>query len=162
MTTTVTATRLLPFDRFDGGRAGERGYGGTRSTGDCVPRAIAIATDQPYKQVHQELRDLQYAAGMRRSVSNGTIDSVWQPYLRELGWTEHRCDVPKGHRPWLLAEEEWLPMDENVIVSLPRHLTTVMRGVLTDTYDPSKRGTAIVAAFWTGPWVGRFGQQVIG
>lgn len=102
----------LPYVYDDGGRAGA-GYRG--DAGDCVVRAIAIATAQPYQQVYDTLAELE-----GRSVRDGASPKVYRPYLENLlGWTwtptmrirlgHHRPPAPgraprrTAHRPALGA-----------------------------------------------------------
>lgn len=63
----------------DGGRS-EAGFPG--DTGDCVCRAIAIATDQPYAEVYAELTTLGW-----------NCCEPWNPCYRtnEDYWLEHSC-----------------------------------------------------------------------
>lgn len=133
----------------DGGRKAA-GYKGT--CGDCVTRAIAIATGIPYELIYDELayRIKEYFAalhpnipwrlisgrrGGRRGTTprNGVNHNVYRPFLLMRGWRWHETpgrwfyptDFPTGR----------------VIVQLPSHLVTVIDGVIHDTYDCSmKRG----------------------
>jgi hypothetical protein len=89
---------LLPtsFVLDDGGRAAA-GYKGT--AGDCVCRAIAIVTGQPYQQVYDALNEL-------------------------------------GSR-------------ERLIVSVSKHLTAVIDGMIYDTHDPSRGGSRCVYGYYS-------------
>src|SRR5262245_17122851 len=86
--------QLMKHVYDDGGRAAA-GYKG--ECGDCVARAVAIATGQPYEQVYQALADVNASTRQtrRRSKSVGTksarngICTKAQPfkvYMANLGW----------------------------------------------------------------------------
>lgn len=133
----------------DGGRvaAGFRGH-----AGDCVTRAIAIATGVPYADVYAAL-----AAGMaasrgrhhsrgKRSARNGVFRNVYDPYLASLGWTWiPTSGIGQGCRVHLRADE--LPPGR-IIARVSRHLCAVVDGVVHDTDDPTRGGTRCVYGYW--------------
>lgn len=130
----------------DGGRA-EAGFKGT--TGDCVCRAIAIATETPYKIVYDLIN--HYASKERtgkrkRSVSNartGVYTQTTRKVMEHLGWqwipTMH---IGIGCRVHLRADE--LPKGR-IMVCLSKHECAVIDGVIHDIYNPSDRGVTIDA-----------------
>src|SRR6266852_3502354 len=78
----------MKFIRDDGGRS-DAGYEG--KSGDCVCRAIAIATGKPYQQVYDDLNVVK--AGMRQTrrvrgsaSRTGVCRVVYDRYLESLGW----------------------------------------------------------------------------
>jgi hypothetical protein len=79
----------MEFVYNDGGRAAA-GFKG--STGDCVTRAIAIATGKPYAEVYDalnELAKLERKGKRKRGVSNartGVYKGTKRKYLESLGW----------------------------------------------------------------------------
>jgi hypothetical protein len=80
-----------PFVYDDGGRAAA-GFKGT--TGDCVCRAIAIATGKPYREVYEALngagaaeRSSKRRRGRRSSARTGVFKPTIRGYLASLGWT---------------------------------------------------------------------------
>lgn len=130
----------------DGGRAAA-GYKGT--TGDCVTRAIAIATGKPYAEVYAELNAAAQAErprGRRKrsSARTGVNKATIRKYLESLGWnwkpcmgigtgcTTHPSDFGPG----------------TYILSLSKHLTVIRDGVIHDTYDPSRNDTRCVYGYW--------------
>lgn len=128
--------------RTDGGRAAA-GFKG--SAGDCVARAVAIASGRPYAEVYARL-----AAGMgsqrqgkrRRksgaSARNGvSVRRQWfKGYMRELGaeWTP-TMQIGSGCKVHLTDGE--LPMGR-LVVSVSKHYTAVIDGVIHDTHDPQR------------------------
>ena len=79
----------MQFQYNDGGRA-EAGFKGT--TGDCVCRAIAIATERPYREIYDLINEFAKSertgkrktgkSNARTGVYKGTIMKV----MKHLGW----------------------------------------------------------------------------
>ncbi len=134
----------------DGGRR-EAGYKG--STGDCVVRSIAIASGKPYQEVYDALNELAKLerTGKRKrgksSARNGVYKATIQKYMKSIGWlwtpTMH---IGSGCTVHLASGE--LP-DGRLVVSLSKHLTAVIDGIIYDTHDPSRDGTRCVYGYWS-------------
>ena len=80
----------MRFHMNDGGRL-EAGFTGKLQPGDCVCRAIAIATGKPYREVYDEINTRSESArtGSRKSRSsarNGVFKELYKPMLAEWGW----------------------------------------------------------------------------
>jgi hypothetical protein len=141
----------------DGGRSAA-GFKG--KTGDCVCRAIAIATEKPYQEVYDALSaaNHQYASTRRGRVArklklggttprNGVFYAVSRPYLQSVGWKwTPTMRIGSGCKVHLRAGE--LPAGR-LIVSLSRHLVAVIDSVIHDTHDCSRGGTRCVYGYWT-------------
>jgi hypothetical protein len=136
----------------DGGRtaAGFRGR-----AGDCVARAIAIATGKPYREVYDALNALAATEriGKRKkrksSSRNGVFPQTYSRYLLSLGWRwTPTMSIGSGCRVHLRASE--LP-GGNLVVRLSRHLTAVIDGELYDTHDCSRGGTRCVYGYFSRP-----------
>jgi len=164
--------RLKPTDgrcrwvKDDGGRRRSdiARSGSADGTGDCVARAIAIATRKPYREVHDALtvakvRDVAagsdaWARRARRKggvhafhADHGVSDAVYGPYLEGLGWRfTSTKELPRGRGVHLRADE--LP-GGRLIVRLPRHLSAVIDGVIHDTLDCSDEGRCRIQGYWT-------------
>lgn len=140
----------------DGGRAAA-GFKG--DAGDCVTRAIAIATEIPYQQVYDALRARAetYAASHRSrtarqialrgsSPRDGVFSEISRSYLLELGWARQpTMQIGSGCKVHLRADE--LPSGR-LIVNVSRHLVAVINGVIHDTHDCSRRGSRCVYGYW--------------
>jgi hypothetical protein len=145
----------------DGGRK-NAGYKGT--TGDCVTRAIAITTNTPYQEVYNTLftgikeygashydktaKRIQRGNGRKGTTPrNGVSKKVYEAYLTKLGWhwiaTMH---IGEGCHTHLRANE--LPSGR-IIARVSKHLTTVIDGVIHDTFDPSRNETRCVYGYYT-------------
>lgn len=123
----------------DGGRAAA-GFKGT--TGDCVTRAIAIATGKPYKEVYDALNELakrERTGKRKRKISSsrtGVYRSTYGKYLQTLGWEwVPTMKIGQGCRVHLNAAE--LPSG-TILVRVTHHLTTMINGVIHDIYDPRR------------------------
>lgn len=138
----------MKFILDDGGRQ-NAGYKGT--TGDCVTRAIAIASEQPYEKVYDSLNKVR--EGMRQTkrvrVGNsrtGCPIPVLKKYLEQLGWAwTPLMWIGSGCKVHLRDGE--LPMGR-LIVRCSRHLAAVIDGVLHDNHDSSRDGTRCVYGYW--------------
>lgn len=134
----------------DGGRA-TAGYKGT--AGDCVCRAVAIATGISYRQVYEDINELakRERTGKRKRGISSARNGVYKGTIRKLmegyGWTWHPTMlVGQGCKVHLRDGE--LP-DGRIVVNLSKHVTCVINGVIHDTYDPSRDGTRCVYGYWS-------------
>jgi hypothetical protein len=133
----------------DGGRSGA-GYKG--DAGDCVVRAIAIATDRPYKDVYDVLwAEIDSKSTVKRGNSprNGVAKKAIKRYMESLGWTwTPTMQIGSGCKVHLRADE--LPTG-TIVVSVSKHVCAVIDGVVHDTYDPTRDGTRCVYGYWSLP-----------
>lgn len=147
-------TSTLEFRYDDGGRAAA-GYRGT--AGDCVARAVAIASGRPYGEVYRALaegRGAQRATTrtgkQSASARNGIhVGRKWfRDYMAQLGFTWHpTMQIGKGCTTHLRPGE--LPMTGRLIVAVSKHYTTLIDGVICDSHDPSRGGNRCVYGYWT-------------
>lgn len=142
----------MAYQYNDGGRkaAGYRG-----DAGDCVCRAIAIAVQIPYEVVYHDLNVLGASErkGKKRRGKSSARTGVYKPtirkYLQSLGWLwTPTMQIGQGCKVHLRADE--LPTGR-LIVSVSRHVTAVIDGVIQDTHDPSRDGTRCVYGYWQQP-----------
>ncbi len=170
--------------QFDDGGRSEAGFHG--KTGDCLCRAIAIATGKEYAEVYAELTVLGWNCWESWNPSYRTNEAYWlnhscyydpvgdiylfeeefrqivfwrnpdaghaiaseaaprrDSYLKSLGW---QYTATSGVH--LRADE--LPAGR-LIVGIHEHWVAVIDGVLHDTWDSSRRGTARVEGYWSQP-----------
>lgn len=133
----------MQFVYDDGGRtaAGYKGH-----AGDCVARAIAIATGRPYGEVYDALahgagtqRRSKHAARRARSARNGihTSRKWFREYMASIGmvWVP-TMRIGQGCTVHLVAGE--LPAGR-LVVSVSKHYTAVIDGAVHDTHDPQRR-----------------------
>lgn len=131
----------------DGGRR-EAGYSG--DTGDCVVRAIAIATGTPYREVYDVLALGMEALGKARSARHGVAREVYDPLLADMGW-EWTPTMAIGQGCTVHLDAAELPPGR-LIARVSKHLCAVVDGVVYDTHDPTRDGTRCVYGMWTpGP-----------
>jgi hypothetical protein len=141
----------------DGGRK-DAGFKG--DAGDCVVRSIAIASKKPYMQVYNDLKRLneEYAATRRNKVAkklqskgtsprNGNFKEVYHKYLESLGfeWTP-LMKIGTGCKYHLRKGE--VPETGRYVLSLSRHISALIDGVIHDTYDPSRKGNRCVYGYY--------------
>ena len=139
----------MKFNYNDGGRA-DAGFKGT--TGDCVCRAIAIATERPYREIYDMINEFAKSertgkrkkgkSNARTGVYKGTIKKV----MEYLGWTWiPTMTIGSGCKVHLREDE--LPKGR-IVCSLSKHETALIDGVLNDTYDCSRDGTRCVYGYY--------------
>ena len=139
----------MKFNYNDGGReaAGFKG-----KVGDCVCRAIAIATELPYKEVYDLINKFAKSerTGKRKkgvsSARNGVYKGTIRKVMEHLGWKwVPTMLVGKGCTTHL-RDGEW-PMGR-LVVSVSKHETAVIDGIINDTYDCSRDGDRCVYGYF--------------
>jgi hypothetical protein len=144
---------MIAFKHDDGGRHAAGFFGGA---GDCVCRAVAIASQQDYATVYAALadgmanmrKDRRRPLAGKRSARNGVYtEARWfKAYMQRLGFVWVPCmQIGQGCTVHLCADE--LPAGR-LVVMLSRHCAAVIDGVLHDTYDCSRDGTRCVYGYW--------------
>lgn len=138
------------FVQNDGGRDA-CGFKG--ETGDCVTRAIAIASGLSYRDVYDRInfvakserltKKRRSKSSARTGVHKPTIDKL----MKELGavWFP-LMGIGTGCKVHLSDKE--LPPQGRFVLSLSRHLAAWIDGQLHDTYDCSRDGTRCVYGYW--------------
>lgn len=142
----------------DGGReaAGFKG-----STGDCVVRAISIATERTYQEVYDAINELaqrERPRGKRKrsSARTGVARPTYDRYLKALGWHWYpTMKIGSGTKVHLRTGE--LPERGRLIVRVSKHICAVIDGVVHDTSDPSREGNRCVYGYYGEPHKGRAG-----
>jgi len=125
-----------PWIYNDGGRAE---FGSVAFAGDCVCRAIAIATGEAYGEVYEELRRLG-----DETPRDGTYDEVAEAYFGRRGWLSRDLESPTPVRL------EHLPPGR-LVVKLEGHLTAVIDRTIHDTHDPRRHGQLEVTGYFLHP-----------
>lgn len=134
----------------DGGRA-EAGYKGT--AGDCGCRAIAIATQKPYKEVYKLINEygkLEKPSKRRRGRTNartGVHNHTFRKIMEDLGWTWHPTMTIGTGCTTHLADGE-LP-NGRIVCNVSKHYVAVIDGVVHDTYDCTRDGKRCVYGYFT-------------
>jgi hypothetical protein len=119
------------------------GGSGSGDLRDCVTRSIAIAAQVDYDEVYERVAEITsnviYEDGSTFAEKHGyyeddgmaevgvptEADEKIGDYLAELGFTWHRCGL--GDDP--------LPTTGRLIVEMPGHYTTIIDGLVHDTWD---------------------------
>jgi hypothetical protein len=139
--------------RFDDGGRLAAGYKG--KAGDCVVRAIAIATERPYQEIYDLVNSAatyERTGKRKRGISDartGVYKVSIKRIMNHLGWAwTPTMQIGSGCTVHLRPDE--LPTGR-LIVSVSKHLTAVIDGVIHDTHDCSRRGTRCVYGYWQPP-----------
>ncbi len=134
----------------DGGRkaAGYKGF-----AGDCVCRSIAIATGKLYQDVYNDLNEAGWnerrskRRSQKSSARTGVHKRTIRRYMEKLGWIwTPTMQIGSGCKVHLRADE--LPRGR-LVVSVSKHLTAVLDGVIHDTDNPSREGTRCVYGYFS-------------
>jgi len=143
----------MKFNYNDGGR---KAAGFEGKAGDCVVRAVAIATQQPYLEVFNAMRSINEHTHVRRrrkTRNDSPNKGVWaqytafKRYMENLGWKwTPTMGIGTGCKVHLRDGE--LPMGR-LLVSVSRHYCAVVDGVLHDTGDCTRGGTRCVYGYWS-------------
>ncbi len=134
--------------RYDNGGRADAGYKG--SAGDCVTRAVAIASGLPYAEVYAALaqgtgtqRVTRGTKARGATARNGinTKRKWFKDYMAGVGflWTP-TMHIGSGCTVHLCAEE--LPAGR-LVVAVSKHYTAVIDGVIHDTHDPRRETHAV-------------------
>lgn len=130
----------MDFKYSDGGRSN---YFKAHSVGDCVVRSISIATEQDYKKIYNDLSKIM---GKGNSPRNGVPKQIIKKYMASIGWQwVPTMKVGQGCKVHLNKNE--LP-NGKLVVSVSKHLTAVIDGVIYDTYDCSRGGNRCVYGYF--------------
>src|ERR1700731_1802202 len=121
----------------DGGRK-SAGFQG--SAGDCVCRAIAIATGQPYQTIYDRINGVskqhERLSKRKRGKSNartGVYKQTVRRMMESLGWHwTPTMQIGSGCKVHLRDGE--LPMGR-LVVNVSKHTVAVIDGVIQDTHD---------------------------
>lgn len=139
----------MKFNYNDGGRA-DAGYKG--KTGDCVCRAISIATERPYKEIYDLINEFSKSerTGKRKKGKSNARTGVYTVTIKKvmahLGWKWiPTMGIGTGCRVHLKDDE--LPKGR-LVCNLSKHCTAVIDGVINDTYDCSRDGTRCVYGYF--------------
>ena len=133
----------------DGGRA-DAGFKGT--AGDCCCRAFAIATGRPYREVYNDINRLAKSerTGTRKRHVSSARNGVYRDTAKKLAKLYGMEWVPVmkfGSGCVLHMRKSELPKGR-LVLSVSKHFTCVIDGVLYDTYDCSRGGKRCVYGYW--------------
>jgi hypothetical protein len=115
---------MMKWNQNDGGRVAA---GFEPTDGACVYRAIAIVTEEPYKEVHDELLKLSLEDNPKHKGS-GVEFHVLDKYMEERGWKW------KDMRRKTPPKSELMPK-ETIAALATNHLVACIDGVFQDTHD---------------------------
>ena len=153
----------MEYTYNDGGRAAA-GFKG--KAGDCVARSIAIVSGKPYAEVYAALAQGtgNQRAGKRGKRSATARDGIntgrkwFKDFMASLGF-EWVPTMTIGSGCKVHLREDELPAGR-LVVSVSRHYTAVIDGVIHDTHDPQRlafgedsdkadiHGTRCVYGYW--------------
>lgn len=127
----------MEFKYNDGGRS--KYFKGL--AGDCVTRAIAIATNKDYKDVYNEVGKI-----IGYTPRNGVKKKDTRKVMQHYGFKWVSCmGIGTGCTTHLKEDE--LPSGI-IVCKVTAHITCIIDGVINDTFDPSRDGKRCVYGYW--------------
>lgn len=125
----VKPASTMDFKFNDGGRAASNNTGGIN---DCVTRAISIATGCGYATAKEYLRPIMTHEGV----------NVFSDEFANIAKTAGLIYVAARNRAFTVSN---LPRVGVFIAHTSKHVTTVIDGVIQDTFDTSAE---IIQGYW--------------
>ena len=121
----MVKTKYGNFELDDGGRS--RHYKG--KTGDCVVRALAIATGTDYKEIFKELLDISYEIGHMPNTHE-----VEKVFLERHGFTKNKTPRNiKGKKISVRAFTTIAPKGR-IVARTREHSVAIVNNVARDTW----------------------------
>lgn len=111
------------------------------NAGDCVTRAVAIATGKDYKEVYNTIRRL-----IGYSPRNGVYKKDTKKVMEYFGGKWKAC-MGKGTGCQVHLTDSELPYG-TIICNLSRHVVCVIDGVIHDNHNPSRNDGRCVYGYW--------------
>lgn len=124
----------------DGGRSK---YFAASNVGDCVTRAVAIATKRDYKEVYNTIAKI-----VGYTPRNGVHKKDTRKVMAHFGGRWHSCMTIGSGCTTHLADGE-IPMHGRLVCKCSKHVVAVIDGVIHDTYDASRNGNRCVYGYWS-------------
>ena len=118
---------MIGFQKDDGGRR-DAGFKG--DTGDCVTRAIAILTGEPYKDVYRYCSELHGKRYGKKTARNGMHKADTTKACEHFGLRK----IKLGRGPKLTFSEAYEDYG-NCIVTTTGHVAAIVDGNLRDNND---------------------------
>lgn len=126
----INKEKEYPHNYNDGGRSNYFNDSPKDSAKDCAVRAISIATEKNYLEVHKELSSLN--SKYIDIDKFGTLRKSYHEYLINNGWKWH--ELKKEYK--LQKNNHIIPIKGKVICQMSNHITTIINGVIQDTFQP--------------------------
>ena len=99
-------------------------------TGDCVLRAVSIATEIDYLEVRDSLFDIAKELGR---MPNSQI--VYETYLESLGWVKNKPLRKSNNKKYRLQNITKDMIPSRAIFHTSNHIAAVIDGELHDTWN---------------------------
>ena len=101
-----------------------------RKTGDCVIRALTVATGKDYNEIYKELFDISLKTGYILNEKR-----VEDKLLEKYGFIKHKQPRKVDGSKFTIGEIDKLVNNGVVVIRCAHHLTAVLDGCLIDTWD---------------------------
>lgn len=113
-----------------------------KKTGDCVIRAIAIATNSSWEYIYRELAELGIKKGL---ILNDRKN--WKAYLKKIGYEQQKMPRRDDKTRYTLEKfcDELAEDNQIYIIKVAGHLTVVKDKNLYDSWNCSNKS---VGNYW--------------
>ena len=103
--------------------------------GDCVKRALTIATGEDYMEIQRQLNKIKKEIGAKSYSDN----CVWKKFIQDKKWKELSFPAVKGEDR--MNGESFCKKFKNgtYILRMAHHLTVCKGGTIYDTWDCSRK-----------------------
>ena len=116
----------MKYKFHDGGRS-NTAFKKKTNLGDCVPRALTLATNIDYTSVWQELCEIAKFTGRYPNEKE-----TYETFLFKYNFVKHK--TPRDKNKKLISIMKWNFKGE-AVVSTSSHLVFVRKGIVYDTWD---------------------------
>lgn len=129
----------LKYQINDGGRS-LAGYSG--NAGDCVVRALAIALDASYINMHSHLNQMAWSMEKNQRSKSGAATGFYNTTLAQM--------MRKFKFKWVKKKSKSfsIPNKGTFIVAFPNHVCVVKNGTIHDTHNPFDELGNFVLGYW--------------
>lgn len=104
-----------------------------KNVGDCVKRALALLTDEPYREISLALNRLKKETGAQTF----NEDINWKEYVKRRGWVKISFPVKRGHKRMNGKRFCRKYPKGKYLLRMAGHVTACVDGVIYDTWDCS-------------------------
>lgn len=105
-----------------------------KKTGDCVIRAIATATGEPYKKIYRELFEISLKTGYMLNDK-----AVYEKLIQRYGFVKMKQPRKPNGTKYQIGELREIESAQTVIIKCAHHLTAAIGGTLYDLWNCTQK-----------------------
>ncbi|MEG2086117.1 MAG: hypothetical protein RR054_04405 [Clostridia bacterium] len=101
-----------------------------RKTGDCVVRALTVATNKKYEDIYKELFEISLKTGYMLNEKR-----VEDKLLEKYSFIKHKQPRKVDNTKYTIGEIDLINNSKIIVVRCARHLTVIISGKVIDIWD---------------------------